>query len=55
MQATATVIDFTLYRKRREARRNAELMWKMYAACNGLSAWTQLMVQQDVHFGKARP
>ena len=55
MQATATVIDFTLHRKRREARRNAELMWKMYAACSGLNAWTQMMAQQDVQFGKARP
>lgn len=55
MQATATVIDFTLYRKRREARRNAELMWKMYAACNGLNTWTQMMAQQDAPFGKARP
>ncbi|MCP1464013.1 hypothetical protein [Pseudomonas sp. S3E17] len=40
MPASATVIDFTLHRKRRQARAAAELMWAMYAACAGLAVFT---------------
>ncbi|WP_173439300.1 hypothetical protein [Pseudomonas fildesensis] len=40
MQTSATVIDFTLHRKRRQARAAAELMWAMYAARAGLSVFT---------------
>ncbi len=40
MQATATVIDFTLHRKRRQARTAAELLWAMYAARAGLAVFT---------------
>lgn len=40
MQATATVIDFTLHRKRRQARAAAQLMWAMYAARAGLALFT---------------
>ncbi|MGA9700243.1 hypothetical protein [Pseudomonas sp.] len=40
MQTAATVIDFTLYRKRRQARAAAELMWAMYAARAGLAVFT---------------
>lgn len=38
--ATATVIDFTLHRKRRQARAAAQLMWAMYAARAGLALFT---------------
>ncbi|UXV21888.1 hypothetical protein N4P55_11200 [Pseudomonas fluorescens] len=37
MPTSATVIDFTLHRKRRQARAAAELMWAMYAARAGLA------------------
>jgi|UPI0004AD9CD8 hypothetical protein len=40
MPASATVIDFTLHRKRRQARAAAELMWAMYAARAGLAVFT---------------
>lgn len=40
MQTSATVIDFTLHRKRRQARAAAELMWSMYAARAGLAVFT---------------
>ena len=40
MQASATVIDFMLHRKRRQARAAAELMWAMYAARAGLAVFT---------------
>ena len=39
MQTSATVIDFTLQRKRRQARAAAELMWAMYAARAGLAVF----------------
>jgi hypothetical protein len=32
MRPNENVIDFTIYRKRRQARVLAELMWAMYAA-----------------------
>ncbi|WP_166650909.1 hypothetical protein [Pseudomonas sp. LP_7_YM] len=35
----ANVIDFTLYRKRRQARAAAELMWNLYVARAGLAAF----------------
>ncbi|RMT85090.1 hypothetical protein ALP39_00583 [Pseudomonas marginalis pv. marginalis] len=40
MPASATVIDFSLHRKRRQARAAAELMWAMYAARAGLAVFT---------------
>ena len=40
MSISANVIDFTLHRKRRQARAAAQLMWAMYAARAGLSAFT---------------
>lgn len=40
MRATENVIDFTLYRKRRQARAAAELMWTMYAVSAGLATFT---------------
>ncbi|KAF1031167.1 MAG: hypothetical protein GAK37_00930 [Pseudomonas sp.] len=40
MQASATVIDFTLHRKRRQARAAAELMWAAYAARAGIAVFT---------------
>ena len=40
MHVSATVIDFTLHRKRRQARAAAELMWAMYAARAGLVVFT---------------
>lgn len=40
MHTSATVIDFTLHRKRRQARAAAELMWAMYAARAGLMLFT---------------
>lgn len=40
MQTSATVIDFSLHRKRRQARAVAELMWAMYAARAGLAVFT---------------
>ena len=35
MSPSDNVIDFTSYRKRRESRRMAELMWTMYAVRTG--------------------
>ena len=40
MQISATVIDFTLHRKRRQARAAAEQMWAMYAVRAGLAVFT---------------
>ncbi|MDU8501353.1 hypothetical protein RYB01_19500 [Pseudomonas syringae] len=40
MQDCANVIDFNLYRKRRQARVTAELMWAMYAARASLCGFT---------------
>lgn len=40
MQTSATLIDFTLHRKRRQARAAAQLMWAMYAARAGLAVFT---------------
>ncbi|WP_167498005.1 hypothetical protein [Pseudomonas nabeulensis] len=40
MPTSATVIDFTLHRKRRQARAAGELMWAMYAARAGLAVFT---------------
>lgn len=40
MPVSVTVIDFTLHRKRRQARAAAELMWAMYAARAGLAVFT---------------
>ncbi|MGY2374605.1 hypothetical protein ACW9IB_08855 [Pseudomonas sp. SDO524_S393] len=40
MQTSAAVIDFTLHRKRRQARAAGELMWAMYAARAGLAVFT---------------
>ena len=40
MHTSATVIDFALHHKRRQARAAAELMWAMYAARAGLAVFT---------------
>lgn len=40
MSISANIIDFTLHRKRRQARAAAQLMWAMYAARAGLSVFT---------------
>lgn len=40
MRPNENVVDFTLYRKRRQARLMAELMWTMYATRAGLTAPT---------------
>lgn len=40
MPASATVIDLNSYRKRRQARAMAELMWAMYANRAGLASFT---------------
>lgn len=42
MPASANVIDFASYRKRRQARLMAEQMWAMYAARAGLATFTTL-------------
>nr|WP_314567181.1 hypothetical protein [uncultured Pseudomonas sp.] len=47
MQTSATVIDFTLHRKRRQARAAAELMWAMYAARAGLAVFTAQAATSD--------
>ncbi|WP_296261136.1 MULTISPECIES: hypothetical protein [unclassified Pseudomonas] len=39
MPTTQNIIDFTLYRKRRQARAAAELMWNLYAARAGLATF----------------
>ncbi|WP_019409065.1 hypothetical protein [Pseudomonas psychrophila] len=39
MSVSANVIDFTLYRKRRQARAAAELMWTTYAARAGIAVF----------------
>ncbi|WP_200868051.1 hypothetical protein N027_11545 [Pseudomonas syringae USA007] len=40
MSDSANVIDFNLYRKRRQARAAAELMWAMYVARASVSGFT---------------
>lgn len=40
MPTSATVIDLNSYRKRRQARAMAELMWKMYATRASISGFT---------------
>ncbi|KPY61723.1 hypothetical protein ALO46_100691 [Pseudomonas syringae pv. solidagae] len=40
MSDSANVIDFNLYRKRRQARATAELMWAMYVARASVSSFT---------------
>lgn len=47
MQTSATVIDLTLHRKRRQARAAAELMWAMYTARAGLAVFTAQTVQPN--------
>ncbi|MBD8495791.1 hypothetical protein IFR09_01705 [Pseudomonas syringae] len=42
MQATARILDLTRYRKRREAQRQAELMWAMYSARANLVTWAAM-------------
>ncbi|WP_350577783.1 hypothetical protein [Pseudomonas sp. HY2-MNA-CIBAN-0224] len=39
MSVSANVIDFALYRKRRQARAAAELMWTAYAARAGIAVF----------------
>ncbi len=38
MSHTATVVDFTLYRKRRQAQQTGRLLWAMYAQQAGFAA-----------------
>ena len=38
MSHTATVVDFTLYRKRKQAQHLGRLLWAMYAQQAGLAA-----------------
>ena len=40
MPASAIVIDLNSYRKRRQARAMAELMWAMYASQAGITSFT---------------
>lgn len=40
MSTSANVIDFNSYRKRRQARVMAELMWTMYASRAGIASFT---------------
>lgn len=47
MQPTARIIDLNRFRQRRQARKNAELMWAMYAAQAGLSHWTTTQAASD--------
>jgi len=37
MSQTATVIDFTLYHKRKQAQQKGRLLWAMYAQHAGLA------------------
>ncbi|MCS3468630.1 putative secreted Zn-dependent protease [Pseudomonas sp. JUb42] len=55
MQATAHIIDLTRYRQRRQARRNAELMWEMYAARAGLAEWTVAQVNKALELRQVKP
>ncbi|WP_395608052.1 hypothetical protein [Pseudomonas sp. B22129] len=45
MQTSATLIDFSLHRKRRQARAAGELMWAMYAARAGLAVFAAQTAQ----------
>ncbi|WP_179149201.1 hypothetical protein [Pseudomonas syringae] len=40
MPESANIIDFNLYRKRRQARATAELMWAMYVARASVCGFT---------------
>jgi hypothetical protein len=51
MRPNENVIDFTLYRKRRQARVMAELMWAMYAT---RAALTTLQVVPAVNSNETR-
>lgn len=55
MQATARILDLTRFRKRREAQRQAELMWAMYSARANLTTWSLLQAENNPDFAKARP
>lgn len=48
MHTPDNVIDLTLYRKRRQARTAAELMWTMYTSRAGLTALTVQMTTGPV-------
>jgi len=51
MRPNDNVIDFASYRKRRQARRMAELMWTMYATRAGLAAF---QITQAVNSSETR-
>ncbi|GAB7528411.1 hypothetical protein PS3A_08190 [Pseudomonas sp. 3A(2025)] len=55
MQATAQILDLTRFRKRREAQRQAELMWAMYSARANLTMWSLFQAENNPDFAKARP
>jgi hypothetical protein len=46
MSRTENVVDFASYRKRRQARRLAELMWAMYAQRAGYEAFQVTRTEQ---------
>ncbi|MBD1552641.1 hypothetical protein [Pseudomonas typographi] len=55
MQPTAQLFDFVRYRQRRQAQRNAQLMWAMYAAQASLALFTLGQLKADPNGRQARP
>ncbi|WP_164708453.1 hypothetical protein [Pseudomonas sp. Leaf127] len=55
MQATARILDLTRYRKRREAQRQAELMWAMYSARANLASWAAMHAEPGPGVARVRP
>lgn len=55
MHPTADIIDLTRYRQRRQARRNAELMWDMYVARAGLADWTATQLSKAIELRQVKP
>lgn len=51
MRHSDTIVDLTLYRKRKQAQQLGRLMWAMYAQQAGLAAqqWVEAARQSQAH------
>ena len=53
MYLSDNVVDFTLFRKRRQAKVAAQLMWALYTSRAGLSAMTVQMATVPINTRQA--
>ncbi|MDB5995581.1 MAG: hypothetical protein JWP42_2717 [Pseudomonas sp.] len=53
MNPTANIIDFTLYRKRKQAQQRARAMWELYARNAGLQAYQWVQAAQSTETRQA--